>query len=434
VTIASGAALPPGEGRPELGYALYQMSGLGDGRPLSLNVECLAGEFGDGYFIGIADYTRARWAWFGPVKLPEFQLDLGKNDHRYVTQLGNLYFILVCPPATTIIHSRSTVVMGTAGSGDQVPPGVAHGVRASDGGFDHQIRVDWEPGAGAVGYEVWKRPAFEGSLWQQIAVVPENHFADNQVPNNRLFYYRVRPINDRGPAEFSNTDAGYAGMQQPRDIGGVVTNGQGQPIPGVPIALVGYGPELGQMSGPDGHFHIGGLPAGHYTVAALGRNIDFEPRFAVADLAQQPHAEVQFTGRLAQQGGMVWGFVMTVNLNPDGSGAGLMPLPGAGVRLIDADEPGHELNTQTGQAGFYMFPNLPAGPFKVQAAKQGLNMLPHERGASLDQETTRVFCPFIALPPPNPNGGGDGGVLPPGGDGGGGTDPPPPGGDDPAQP
>jgi hypothetical protein len=425
LTLATGFTPPPGEGRPELSYGLYQASGLGDGRPLSLNVECLAGEFGDGYFIGIADYTRARWAWFGPVTLPEFQLDLSRNDHRFVTQLGNLYFILVCPPNTTITHSQTTVVMGPAGSGGQIPPGIAHGLRASDGGFDHQIMVDWEPGAGAQGYEVSKRPAFEGSQWQPLGLVPGNHFVDNQLPNNRLFYYRVRPINARGPAEFSNTDSGFAGMQQPRDIGGVVMNGQGQPIAGMPVTLAGYGPELTRFTGPDGYFKISGLPGGHYIVAPLGRNIDVEPKFLMADLTQQLHAELHFTGHPAQLGGAIWGFVMAFNLNPDGTGDGLVPVPGAAMKLIDADEPGHELNFQTDEAGFYAFVNLPHGPFKVSGAKDGLNFIPMEQGAGLDLQTTRVYCPFIALPPPPPPGDPNGG--------GGGTQPPPDGGD-PAQP
>jgi hypothetical protein len=75
----------------------------------------------------------------------------------------------------------------------------------------------------------------------------------------------------------------------------------------------------------------------------------------------------------------------------------------------------------TNEAGFYAFINLPFGPFKVSAAKEGLNMVPQEVPVLLGPQNIREQRSFIALPPP-PDGGN-------GGNPGGGGDPPPGGGD-----
>jgi hypothetical protein len=432
VVLTSGAAAPPGQGGgANLAYALYKVPGLSGGRPTALDIECLPGQFGQGYFVGVANYTQGKWAWFGPVTVPEFELDLSQNNHRFVTDLGNMYFILVCPPDTSVTHSQTTVLVGA--DGGQIPPGQAYGLTASDGQFDHKVAVDWHAGPGAQQYAVWRRPAFAGSQWQLLNTVRGTHYDDTPLPDFRLFYYRVQAINANGPADFSNPDSGYAGLQAPGDIAGTITGGDGTPLPGVPVMLAGYGDDLLRVTGPDGHFLFKDLPPSHYFVAPVGRDVDFDPPFAAGDLTSNQHVILNFTGtKSGDSKGLVWGFVMTPNTNPDGTGDDLLPLAGVTVTLSGgANAGGSSQTATTDEHGFYKFAGLDAGPYRVAPALDGYNFIPPQQGVLLGPGNTRERACFIGLVPPansDPNNpGGDGNNPPP-------PPPPPPGGGDPNNP
>jgi hypothetical protein len=414
VILSTGDITPPGQGGGgQLSYAMYKVPSLGDKRPLSLNVECLPGEFGQGYFIGVANYTMNRWAWFGPVTLPEFQLDLSKQNHRFVTALGNMYFILVCPPNASITHSQTTVVLG--GDSGQLPPGVAFGLHASDGGADHKVVLDWQPGPGAQQYVVWRKRAFAGAPWQPLAPVQGTHFEDAPLPNFRLHFYRVQASNPNGQAQFSNVDSGYAGLRAPGDIGGTVMGPQGEPLGGVPVLLGGYGEEMVRVSDQQGHFGFKDLPPSHYFVAPQGATIEFDPPVAGVDLTSNQHASVEFHGHPAGPNGVIWGFVMTPNMNPDGNGDDLLPMPGVTVSVaagLDPSTPPLRTAT-TNEVGFYGIPELAAGPYRVWPQQEGMNFAPPAQGVGIGPQNRRERASFIGLPPPP-----DGGNQPPPGGGG----------------
>jgi hypothetical protein len=137
----------------------------------------------------------------------------------------------------------------------------------------------------------------------------------------------------------------------------------------------------------------------------------------MADLTQQNHAEFVFTAHPATQGGVVWGFVLMPNLDPNGDGDSLLPLQGVALTLTDVDEPGHLLSTQTDDHGFYMFNNLPGGPFKVSAEKAGFSFAPPAQPVLLGPDNTRERAGFIGFPPP-PGDGQAGPGDPPSGGGG----------------
>ena len=416
VTLTTGAAAPPGQGGGvNLAYALYKVPGVGSGRPLGLDIECLAGQFGQGYFVGVANYTQGKWAWFGPVTLPEFELDLSKDNHRFVTAAGNLYFILVCPPNTSITHSQTTVTLGP--DNGQLPPGAAFGLSASDGQFDHKVVLDWQPGPGAQQYIVFRRPAFAGSPWQPLAPVQGTHFEDAPLPNARLFWYRIQAQNANGSADVSNPDTGYAGLRAPGDIGGTITGPGGNPLPGVPVMLAGYGDDMLRVTGPDGHFLFKDLPPSHYFVAPVGATIDFNPPFAVGDLTSNQHVVLSFQAQpAADPRGVVWGFIMTPNLDPTGAGDDLVPLAGVTVTLDGGANAGGggggSQTTTTDEHGFYKFSGLSAGPYKVTPGLDGYNFAPPAQAVGIGPNNIRERACFIGLPPavdppPPPGGGGN---------------------------
>jgi len=132
-------------------WALYRVSGLTDGTPLSLNGELLPDGYAMSYRIAVADYGTQDWVWLGPVTFPEYQFDL-TGDHRFISDEGNLHFMIVCDGANSAVHYRSTVVLSDSGNSGQ-PSGPAYRLYGSvfyTGGPD-PASDDGKPGTDAGG-------------------------------------------------------------------------------------------------------------------------------------------------------------------------------------------------------------------------------------------------------------------------------------------
>ena len=134
-------------GEEPTAWAVYRFQNLLGKRPQALNVLGTVGGLEQEYYVGIANYTTGSWEWFGPSHLPEFQVDLHLNYSRYVTALGNMYFLVLCEGGDTFTHDRSVL---TYFEGDgQVLPGAPHELRASDGEFADKVHITWGAGEGA---------------------------------------------------------------------------------------------------------------------------------------------------------------------------------------------------------------------------------------------------------------------------------------------
>ena len=86
--IGAGEGSVQGE-NGNFAYAMYRLSCEPGTRPLSLNIECTPSGLDEPYFVAVANYTDLRWSWFGPVNLPEFQLELAGINKQFSTHLGN---------------------------------------------------------------------------------------------------------------------------------------------------------------------------------------------------------------------------------------------------------------------------------------------------------------------------------------------------------
>ncbi|GEM_PF-2288955 len=236
-----GGAVGNPDGIPA--WAMYRVSGLRDVTPLSLNVECWPADLGQQYSVAVADYTSMDWYWFGPTNLPELEADLTAEGHRFVTNLGNLYFLVVCGGLNTATHYKSTVVV-EAGGGTQ-PPGAPTRLVASKGEFIDGVALTWQAGEGAEVYEVWRKGADvyggypgdpEGDPlpgadpdggdprndpppmpedWLQIGSAEATEYFDAAVLPGLIYMYKVRAVNDAGVSAFSNIDEGWAFYEIP---------------------------------------------------------------------------------------------------------------------------------------------------------------------------------------------------------------------------
>lgn len=228
-------------------WAMYRVSGLRGLSPLSLNVECQPADLGDQYSVAVADYITLEWFWFGPTSLPELEADLTMDGHRFVTNIGNLYFLVVCGGTNTATHYQSTVVTGAPGGNE--PPGAPARLAASKGEFPDGVALTWTPGDGADYYQIWRKatdiytwdgggdpgvrpgdpglppddpdlrppgdPNFAPIEWEQIARTEATQYFDATALPGLTFMYKVRAVNDVGMSAFSNIDEGWAFFEVP---------------------------------------------------------------------------------------------------------------------------------------------------------------------------------------------------------------------------
>lgn len=436
-----------------LAFALYQASAGAGQRPKSLNVQALPASLGQQYWVAVADYTSLQWKFFGPIAIPEFQLDLTGQNHRFVSAAGNVYFLLLCHAPNGCTHTQTVMVTGPAGDGEL--PGCPFRLEASNGAFLHRVELIWERGDEGKRFEIFRRDARQPAgdnppaggdpgagnpppgdpnaggggnggdpgagqnppppQWRKIAVVEDNRFTDHLVLPGKMYEYRVRAINNHGPSGFSNIDLGWAdrGLFDCVIEGQVSVDGAGRE--GVVVSLLGLGPEpLFTVTGPQGGYRFANLPPLHYVVCAQNPDLEFEPAFSFTNLHVSETQLINFNGTAASHFGHVWGFTYTWDpIRDDGTG-GIRALSNIHVGLWPTNvEPGTPelMGTQSNELGLYQFFGLQPGEYTTKAGAEGLIFMPDIQRIRLDGQHIAPRMDFLGLPgqlpPPPPDGGGD---------------------------
>jgi hypothetical protein len=413
-------------------FAVYQVDGIGGRRPLQLNVEGAIGGEGEEYYVGIADYTQARWQWFGPNVDPVASIDLRGRHQRYVSRAGNMYFIVVAHEGSSVLVAQSTVTIGANMPGDH--PGCPVRLEASDGTAADSIEVNWMAGEGTVSFELFRAAQPQPGQrpeWTSLAETAEQSYTDTDVIPDQVYLYRVQATNEAGRSCMSNVDHGFAGEAPPPppqyEIGGrVVQQGTENGVPGVVVALLGA-PHDPNQQGPDeltfttagnGEFGFPHLPAGMYIVVPQNPGLEFEPAFlAVGVNDEHPHPMLRFEARPAEHTHAVWGFVYTMG-GPEAPGLHPMANVPVAVKNIHAQNPPQQV--QTGEMGFFMLGELQNGDYDVRPLGPpdgSVQFFPANRMAHIDGEHMTPGLFFRGQGPPPGDGGGGGN-----GDGGGGPD------------
>ena len=383
----------------ELTYGMYKLSGLRGLRPLSLNIECLPGGLGEGYFVGLADYTKGVWKWFGPVGLPEAEIDLRGQTHQFVTHLGNLYFLIVVPPGNSATHYRSTLIAGPADPGTM--PGLPHHLVASDGQFPEKVVLSWVGGVGAAQYQVFRRAAWgENVEWRMIGETQETRYVDQPLPDYKMFYYRVRGANAAGESHWSNVDSGFAGGgDDPCVIKGDITTVMGEPVPGIHVGLVGLDEQMVRITDEQGRFYFGDLPPGKYIVAPRHPELVFAPPFHAVNLTEQKLADVHFNAMLEWSFHRVWGFAFTFAEAEEGPR--FEPLEGVYIQSKQVGDPTVTFDTYTDEHGFWLLEDLPVGVHIVTAELQGMHFIPNLHEVVVNGHNRPDRRDFLGVPIPS---------------------------------
>ncbi|MCB1216192.1 hypothetical protein KDL44_02295 [bacterium] len=397
--IGAGEGSVQGE-NGNFAYAMYRLSCEPGTRPLSLNIECTPSGLDEPYFVAVANYTDLRWSWFGPVNLPEFQLELAGINKQFSTHLGNLYFLILSPEGSIATHARTSLICG-APQGDELP-GCPHHLIASDGQVPDAVAIDWLAGNDNAGYQVFRHAADGDADWQLIGETQQTHFIDHHAPDWKLFFYRVRAVNGNGESCFSNIDTGFAGGgEEPCIITGQVTGIGGEPLPGVAVGLLGFDEQMIRFTNQEGKFLYRDLPPGQYLVVPLNEDLKFFPPVRMADLTQQLHVDMHFNAAPEAIFHRVHGFTVAVT-PPDSPLPPVLPLEGVTVRINPLGDPDNFITTTSDALGHYGFEDLPEGIYMVRAYLQGLEFTPDVHEVVINGVNPPDRRDFFGLPAGEP--------------------------------
>jgi hypothetical protein len=407
------------EGSHALAYALYKVEGLTGKRPTIMDVEATPTALDDNYFIGVADYTSMRWQWFGPYSLPEVEVNLTGQNHRYVSIAGNLYFLVVTYNGMGCTHAQTTLYFGD--DGETRLPGAPYCLQASDGAIADAVGLAWNAGPGSGSFEIYRVLAGDANggippphgEWALIGTSLEPNYLDQAVDPGVVYLYKVRALNDYGASGFSNVDPGYAGDAPPEGFrihGWVrapgVEGAVGDPIPNIAVTLLGGQPPLTVQTGPDGGYSFDGLAQGKYIVVPQDPSVFFDPIYRAAIVGpEHPVVECNFTGSTTELPlWRIYGFVYTFDQSDPMLPMNFNPMPDVPVNIALADGSGDPVTVTTNADGYYLVTELPVGLYAVTPGLPGWRFDPATRNVHVTGEHVTAMQNFTGIPD---GGGGD---------------------------
>lgn len=408
-----------GDNRP-LAYAMYKIEGLAGLHPTIMDVENMPEFLDDYYYVGVADYTTMHWRFFGPYSMPEIEVDLRNQEHRFVSEAGNMYFLVVTHDGMSCLHSQTTVFFGDGG--EPRLPGAPSGLQASDGEIPDGVGLVWTPGPGSGWFEIFRKVAGDGHNgvpegdWQSIGDSLEPHYFDQSAEPGVVYAYKVRAHNESGASGFSNVDTGFAGEQPPppegfRIHGWVRTQGVegqvGDPVANVEVKLFGLGQPQTTHTGIDGSYSFDFLPQGKYLVVPQHPEMGFDPVYGKTMLGpDHPVAEINFIAALHElPSGRIWGFIWTFDGNDPAGPMVFRPMAGVAVS-IDPHNPDREpFTVLTNEDGFYAAYEQPVGTYLVTPGADFYRFEPVMHDVNVDHVHVTPMLNFVGVP--DGGGGGD---------------------------
>jgi uncharacterized protein YdeI (BOF family) len=195
----------------EMAWALYKVEGLAGKQAQSISVEMELPSLTTEYSVGVANYSEGVWDFLHTGSLPELSIDLTEEQSRLVSQLGNLYFVVVVSGGASAkvlegnVTSEDEVIAGERLPALVMRPLVSEGLAG-------QIEISWFAAAGADTYELWRmRETEPATEWELLATQAELSYIDTAVAESIEYKYRVRGVNEIGAGGFSRSRGGYMG-------------------------------------------------------------------------------------------------------------------------------------------------------------------------------------------------------------------------------
>jgi hypothetical protein len=198
-----------------MAWAMYKVEGLAGRTATTLGVEMSLPTLDTQYSVGVSNFSEGAWDFLINVTgVPEYTYDLTQEEARLVSQLGNLYFVVVVSGGQSATVLQSSVLSEVETPANARLPLRAQRPSVSEGLAD-RIEVAWAAVEGAETYELWRRLDNPDGPWALLAVQPELAYSDTAVELSQEYAYKVRAVNAAGAGGFSEKRSGFAGAAPP---------------------------------------------------------------------------------------------------------------------------------------------------------------------------------------------------------------------------
>jgi len=205
-------------------WALYRADGLQGLRVTGFTLLTAPETADTSYGVGLSDFSFMHWEWMAYTTQSEVTFDLSQNNHRRISRLGNLYWVVAVPAGGYTVTVQKAQIAADDSGGSL--PGGGNFIFASTG-LPGYIEVQWGTIDGVTSYELYRREASlppgggrrcgpddpggtPGPEFDLIATVQDAIYQDTTVTSNVWYEYKIRAVNDQGEGGFSPPAIGIA--------------------------------------------------------------------------------------------------------------------------------------------------------------------------------------------------------------------------------
>ncbi|MCB1218271.1 hypothetical protein KDL44_12830 [bacterium] len=98
-------------------WAMYKSGGLQGEKVLSFALETRPGDLETTYYVALGSFSDNRWHWVVETTLPEVNVDFSDSDQQWISQLGNLYWVVLVDGGKQLHVDQATITTGNGNPG-----------------------------------------------------------------------------------------------------------------------------------------------------------------------------------------------------------------------------------------------------------------------------------------------------------------------------
>lgn len=273
---------------------------------------------------------------------------------------------------------------------------------ATKGEYPEMIEVCWEyEGPEGVMFELWRRiDDVPESQWEPVAEVEGLCFADDDLPGDYTYLYKVRAWQGEDYSEFSNIDHGYlADGSGPEGclLEVYISDLESNPLAETEVVVFGGEEPFSVFTDAEGTVVVDGLGYGLYLVVPVHPERMFTPAYAPVDFSPElDEQHLDFVGELADVNPFILRGVV-FNFHAEREGSAWLPMEGVdvGITLLGTQD---SWTLVTDEWGYFESDVLPVGSYSVIPALEGHWFAPDLHDPVLDGETVPGLQYFSGYP------------------------------------
>jgi hypothetical protein len=98
-------------------WGMYKADGLSGRQVLSFALETRPQDLNTTYYVALGSFTDNRWHWLIETTLPEVNISFTDNEQQWISELGNLYWVVLVDGGKSLYVDRATITTGNTGGG-----------------------------------------------------------------------------------------------------------------------------------------------------------------------------------------------------------------------------------------------------------------------------------------------------------------------------